>query len=140
MREVAAGGLVYRWEKGELWLLMILDQYGHWTWPKGLVEEGESLEEAAVREVGEETGLEVDSKEALTPVTYWYTRRGQRIHKEVHFFLMTKRGGRLRPQLEEIADVQWVTVDEVLRRLSYENSREMVEEARRKLENCGAAQ
>ena len=123
--------------KGQLWLLMILDRYGHWTWPKGVLEAGETLRQAAVREVEEETGLRVDAIEELTPVTYWYTRHGTCIHKTVHYYLMRVRGGHLVPQLEEIRDVQWVGIGEVGKKTSYKDAERLVEEAKRILENSG---
>ena len=133
----SGGVIIKREESSSFKVLLVEDRFGHWTWPKGIVEEGESLEEAAVREVAEETGLIAEVFHVLTPLTYWYTRNGKRIHKEVHFFLMQARGGKLSPQLSEIQQVEWVPWDEAPHRLSYDNSHKVWEEASRIMDEYG---
>jgi 8-oxo-dGTP pyrophosphatase MutT (NUDIX family) len=111
MHEVAAGGLVRR----DGLVLLILDAYGRWTFPKGHVEAGESLEETARREVREETGVEAEPIGAPRVVHYQVATRGTT--KEVHFFPMRYHGGTAHPLAGEVAEVAWLPYEEALARL-----------------------
>jgi len=127
--EVSAGGVVYR-QQPELQFLMILDGYGRWTFPKGGVEAGETLEQAAVREIEEETGIKgvVAGELGQTRYIYHHPRKG-RVHKTVTFYLVRYMSGRLRPQDGEVAGAEWVTPDEAARRADYEGYDRLVHKA-----------
>ncbi|MGH7893785.1 MAG: NUDIX hydrolase [Candidatus Binatia bacterium] len=140
MREFSAGGLVARRIRGA-WVVCLAGRRIHpgsdlvWILPKGHVEEGESMEETALREVREETGLEAEIVEPLGDVTYWYARREHdgrpvRIFKRVRFFLMQHRGGRFADRDEEMDDVRWFAFDRAEPMLAYANERLLMARAR----------
>jgi 8-oxo-dGTP pyrophosphatase MutT (NUDIX family) len=130
-QEESAGGIVFRLERGKPRYLLIRDSYRNWGFPKGHLEPGEEPENAAVREVGEETGLRSLLIRGLIDTINWDFRfRGQAIHKVCHFFLMEARRARTSPQRAEgITACRWMSFDEAQRRISYRNAREVLRRA-----------
>ena len=129
----SAGGIVIRHESGRAWLVVgsrRRDRDG-WTWtlPKGTPEAGETREETALREVAEETGLEVRISAPLDSIEYWFIQSGQRIHKTVHYFLMDPIGGDLAGHDHEFEQVRWVTFAEANSMLTFETERGLVARA-----------
>jgi 8-oxo-dGTP pyrophosphatase MutT (NUDIX family) len=131
-RETSAGGVVFRVEEGTPFFLLIRDSYANWGFPKGHVERGESTEDAALREVREETGLRELSSCGLIDTIDWYFRfRGRLIHKSCHFYLMETSESETAPQRAEgITACQWVTYAEAHEAVSYANAREVLRRAR----------
>jgi 8-oxo-dGTP pyrophosphatase MutT (NUDIX family) len=129
--EESAGGIVFRLERGKPRYLLIRDSYRNWGFPKGHIEPGEAPATAAVREVGEETGLRALRVRGLIETIDWEFRfRGQPIHKVCHFFLMESRRTRTSPQRAEgITACRWMSFDEAQRRLSYRNARAVLRRA-----------
>ncbi len=125
-QEVSAGGVVFRKcaERG-LRYLLIRDSYGHWGFPKGHLEEGETPSQAALRETGEETGLECLTLHGPIRVIDWHFRfRGRFIHKYCHFFLFESPEGEACPQRAEgITVCRWSSLEEAMSEVSYENAR-----------------
>ncbi|MDQ1912903.1 NUDIX domain-containing protein [Paenibacillus sp. GD4] len=110
MREISAGGVVYRRFEGQLQIQMIQDRYGKITLPKGKMETGETIEQTALREILEETGITGSIVQPLETITYQFTLSGVGlIDKEVHYFLVEATGGKLQAQVEEIRGVEWLT-------------------------------
>jgi len=97
-----------------------------WTLPKGTPIAGETLEETALREVGEETGLLVRIISPLHAINYTFVQRGTRIHKTVHYFLMEPIGGSLEDHDHEFEEVRWVSFEEAPGLLSFETERSLV--------------
>ena len=97
-----------------------------WTLPKGTPDPGESVEETALREVGEETGLVVRIIEPLPSIEYEFVQNGQRIHKTVHYFLMAPTGGDLSRHDLEFERVRWVPFEEAASLLSFATERDLV--------------
>ena len=97
-----------------------------WTLPKGTPIAGETLEETALREVGEETGLRVRIVSPLDAISYTFVQRGTRIHKTVHYFLMEPIGGSLDDHDHEFEEVRWVSFEEAPALLSFETERSLV--------------
>lgn len=97
-----------------------------WSLPKGTPIEGESIEETALREVAEETGLEVSLGESAGAIEYFFMQRGDRVHKTVHYFLMQPTGGDLAAYDHEFEEVRWVALEEAERLMSFETEREIV--------------
>jgi 8-oxo-dGTP pyrophosphatase MutT (NUDIX family) len=114
-------------------ILLISTQSGRrWQLPKGHVEEGETAEEAAVREVREETGVTGRILAPLPEVEYWYVERGpRRIHKRVEYFLLGYvEGDSANYDPREVSGAEWFSWETGLAKLSFENERRVVEQAR----------
>ncbi len=140
-RELSAGGVVVRRLRGRWFFAAIRPggkPEGVWALPKGLIARGESAEETAAREVGEETGVRARLAGKLGDVRYVYTWRGERVFKVVSFFLFRYAGGRLGdlpPALaHEVAEVRWLPLEEATRLLAYGGERTMAERALTTLE------
>jgi len=130
-RETSAGGVVFRMDAGAPLFLLIRDSYANWGFPKGHVEAGEAAEEAALREVREETGLHALESRGLIDTIDWYFRfRGRLIHKSCHFFLMETEESTTSPQRAEgITACQWIGYAPAHEALSYANAREVLRRA-----------
>ena len=126
-RAVSAGGVVVReGDRGPEVVICGRDSDGVWGLPKGTPDAGESLEEAAIREVSEETGLQVKIVKKIGVVEYWFSSDGVRYHKWVHHFLMRATGGDTEDHDEEYDRVEWLPVEEALRTLTFGNDKRMV--------------
>ena len=134
--EVSAGGVVFRLVcdrdgASRPYYLLIRDSYRNWGFPKGHLEAEEGPERAAVREVGEETGLCVLEVEGQIDTIDWYFRfRGRLIHKVCHFYLMRSESSSTCPQRAEgITACRWAPYDEAVTLVSYANARAVLERA-----------
>lgn len=132
--ETSAGGLVVRRDSDEVTVALIA-RYDRrrrlvWSLPKGHVEQGETVEQAALREVKEETGLTASIVAPLGIIDFWFAVEDRRIHKTVHHFLMRYDSGMLSDDDLEVVDVAWVGLDEVSSRLAYRDERRLVAKAR----------
>jgi 8-oxo-dGTP pyrophosphatase MutT (NUDIX family) len=132
-RATSAGGIVLRNLDGTLEIVLgkrLRERDGaSWTLPKGTPDGDESLEQTAVREVAEETGLEVRIIAPVGPVEYFFTQGGRRVHKTVHYFLMEVTGGNLAAHDHEFDEVRWVPIDRARRLMSFPTERGIVEQA-----------
>ncbi len=131
--ETSAGGLVVRTEAGTSAGALIgrLDRRGRlrWSLPKGHVEHGETHEQAAVREVEEETGISGRITARLGSVEYTFVAQGKRIHKRVHHYLMEAIGGELSDADIEVTEVAWVPLTDLPARLAYAGERRLARRA-----------
>ena len=127
-RETSAGGVVYRVHEGSALFLLIRDSYQNWGFPKGHLESGERAEDAALREVREETGIDDLAMRGRIETIDWYFRfRGQLIHKVCHFYLMETSQATTNPQQAEgITACRWVSFDEARGAISYANARKVL--------------
>lgn len=130
--EVSAGGLVIDFSGSRGLLIGRIDQKDAsrarllWSLPKGHIELGESPEEAALREVMEETGIESEITQALGVIDFWFMAGGKRIHKTVHHYLFTETGGLLAPQVSEVDEVAWFPLTEIVERLAYPDEKKLI--------------
>ena len=131
--EFSAGGVVVKKEKGQNLILVSQHSQHHgWVFPKGLIGdhiEGEQKEDTALREVEEETGAIGKIIKPLTPVEYWYVFEGEKIHKTVYYFLMEYVGGDITKHDFEMENVEWLPINEVALRLTYDSDKKVWQEA-----------
>ena len=129
----SAGGIVVRYEAGRPQLVVgsrRRERDGRtWTLPKGTPERDETTEETALREVGEETGLQVRITGPLDRIHYTFVQSGTRIHKTVHYFLMEPVGGTLERHDHEFDQVRWIDFAEAATLLTFETERALVAHA-----------
>ena len=135
--EFSAGGLVLDLG-GEVprgALIARTDRHGRllWSLPKGHIEDGETAEQAAVREVEEETGIAGVIVAELGTIDFWFVADGRRIHKTVQHYLMRATGGELSDADIEVTEVAWVPLPEIRAQLAYPDERGLVDAADRLL-------
>lgn len=138
-REFSAGGIVFKHEDHKL-MILVAQHSGHhgWVFPKGFIGdkiEGESKEATAIREVEEETGVQGKILEPVTPITYWYQMEDEKHQKTVYYFIMEDIGGDITKHDWEMENVEWLPLNEVEDRLTYDSDKKVWIEARQKIEN-----
>lgn len=127
--EVSAGGVVYRGDGARPQFLLIHDRYGKWTLPKGRVEKGETPEQAALREIREETGINGVIKGTVGDVRYVYEDFRGKVNKQVIYYLVEAVEGQVAAQLSEIRDAAWFWADDALTRFGYDNTVSIINHA-----------
>jgi 8-oxo-dGTP pyrophosphatase MutT (NUDIX family) len=128
--KVAAGGVVvdYRDPDAPRVLVVHRPRYDDWSFPKGKLDAGESIEEAALREVEEETGIRCHIMRKLSTIRYNYrTRAGESRPKVVHYFLMEAAGGQVKIDGDEVDGVEWLGEREAGLRLTYAHDKELLQ-------------
>jgi 8-oxo-dGTP pyrophosphatase MutT (NUDIX family) len=143
-REFSAGGVLVRRLDGR-WVLAAIRPAGKrpgiWALPKGQIEEGDSGEATALREVAEETGAHGRSLGKLGDVRYWFNWDGERVFKVVSFFLVRYEGGRLGDLpadfRHEVAEARWLPLDDAPALLAYTGERDMARKAAARLAEHG---
>lgn len=129
VREYTAGGVVYRRVDDKVDILMIQDRMGRWTIPKGHVEEGETIEQTALREVAEETGLtQFRLGEKLDKLHFFYRKEGKLIFMTTHVFLMEAIGDTdavVAEDSEGIVDAKWFDSVEALGLIEYKDTEKL---------------
>ena len=134
VEETSAGGLVVDRRDPVVTRAALIarhDRRGRliWSLPKGHVEEGETAEEAAVREVEEETGIRGRVIASLGTIDFWFVAEDRRVHKTVHHHLLEAVSGELSDADIEVVEVSWFTLEEVVGQLAYADEKTLVEKA-----------
>ena len=130
--EVSAGGLVIDATKTKGLLIGRRDhkdatgQRILWSLPKGHIEEGETPEQAAIREVAEETGITSEIERSLGVIDFWFMAGGKRIHKTVHHFQFKETGGLLAAQESEVDEVGWFPLADIVGLLAYPDEKKLI--------------
>lgn len=145
--QVSAGGVTFRTaENGIVEVVLIsVGEPGRsrWQLPKGRIDGGETKEATAVREVREETGIDAELLGVLGTVDYWYWDRHRaertRLHKFVHFFLLSAVGGDVTQHDREALEARWFPIDEAERVLAFESERKLVRKARELIDQVRSA-
>lgn len=129
-RATSAGGVIHR-SNGELIEVVLVHRRRPllWALPKGTPDSGETIEETALRETREETGIAAEIEAPLRAIQYFFVRRGTRFHKTVHFFLMRPVSGALEDHDAEFDEARWVQLEEARELLSYPTERLVLEQA-----------
>jgi 8-oxo-dGTP pyrophosphatase MutT (NUDIX family) len=131
-REISAGGVVYRRDEATDEVQVVLasrrTRRGQLAWglAKGGIEEGESHETAAVREVREETGYTAEIEASLGDTRYFYVWEDARIRKTVHFFLMRCTGGDPSERDDEMEEIRWFPLERAIKRAAYRGERDVL--------------
>jgi periplasmic divalent cation tolerance protein len=133
VKEISAGGVIYR-KNGDDLEVALIHTRNRWGLPKGHVEERERVEQAALREVREETGLEGKLMRKLGDIGYSYRdkvteREPVRIYKRVHFYLLRYLRGDVRDHDHEADDVRWFPIEQAVKQLKFATERKMVHRA-----------
>ena len=130
--EVSAGGLVIDFSGTKGLLIGRYDQKDAsrerilWSLPKGHIEAGETPEEAAIREVAEETGITSEISRELGVIDFWFMAGGKRIHKTVHHYLFKEVSGVLTPQESEVDEARWFPLEEIVSLLAFPDEKKLI--------------
>lgn len=135
-REFSAGGIVLRQAQDKSWEVLLIKnaamrdpKKAYWGFPKGHINIGEKSEEAAAREIKEETGIEVEIVKKLGDSRYVFSKNGEKVFKVVVYFQLKYISGEIKPQDLEVLEVKWVDKEEALKLLSFKKDKEMLERA-----------
>jgi len=134
-RIVSAGGVIFRRVNGKFEVALILHK-GDWCLPKGLVEGNETFEQAALREVREETGLNGELVDKIGETSYSFVQE-KRYFKTVHFYLLKLVGGSTDSHDSEVYRVKWFSISDALQVLTYVKEREILAKAMKMLRKGG---
>ena len=135
--EFSAGGVVFRKNENEQVEILLIRVKTRWSFPKGNIERGEPKDQAALREVKEETGVDAEILDYLGEVDYWYNIGLTRIHKFVYYYLMKYLSGDVVPQKEEIDEAKFMSIAEAEKLLSYSTDKEILERAIKSMKKLG---
>lgn len=116
-REFSAGGIVFN-EAGQV-LLTKHSQNKHWSFPKGLIDPGQTPEQAAVREVREEGGIEAEITGKVGYSKYVYNLNGEKIFKVVTYFLMKYLSGDPENHDWEVSEAGWFNPEDAIKQLTF---------------------
>jgi len=135
LEQISAGGVAFRLTDSEWEVAIVAVKPSlRWQIPKGIIDAGEREEQAALREVREEAGIDCELIEKIDTVEYWYfaTARGERVryHKFVHFFLLKYIAGDAADHDHEIAEARFVRIDEAVEMLAFKSEKDIVKKAK----------
>ncbi len=132
-REFSAGGIVFN-NKGQV-LVTKHSVNKHWGFPKGLIDPGETTEQAAIREVKEEGGVVAEILDKVGYSKYVYIFNGEKIFKAVTYFLMKYVSGNLEDHDDEVGELDWYAPEEAIKQLSYSQDKVLLQKTLDKIED-----
>ena len=118
--EKSCGAVVFDGDK----ILLIKQLAGHWGFPKGHVEGGETEVQTAVREIKEETNYDVEIDERYRYQESYSPKED--VKKDVVYFVAKKMGGNMLAQVEEIQDIEWLNIEDAINKLTYQSSKNVL--------------
>ncbi len=126
-KEKSCGSIIYKYSDNDLLFLVIKQTKGHYSFPKGHVEENETERETALREVKEETGFDIsfvgDFRKVITYMP------NDDVLKDVVFFLGNVIGGVLKAQEEEVVEIKWLNYEDALSVITYDDDKSVLRQA-----------
>ena len=123
-KEFSSGGIVVRNEGDFFVVLLIKDRFGHWSWPKGHIDKGESTVNAAIREIREETGLKkVTLVKKIGKTQYYHRLKGKLMFKTVFLYLFKTHQATFKIQKDEIDDARWFAPAEAIGKVKYKDAK-----------------
>lgn len=126
-KEKSCGAVIYKYENNNIYILLLKHNLGHWSFPKGHMEIGESEIDTALREVKEETNIDVDIDiNFRVKITY---SPFENVIKDVIYYVATPKSKEIKPQLSEIQDIKWYLAKDARDVITYKNDREILEKA-----------
>ena len=125
MKEKSCGAVIYKKENNDYKFLLIYQNNGFWSFPKGHVEDNEIEEETAIREIKEETNLDVNLDNNFKHKIE-YCIEHKNVMKEVVYFIATPKNEDIKPQLSEISEIKWLTYEEAMSIITYDNSKDIL--------------
>ncbi|HEY8559321.1 MAG TPA: NUDIX hydrolase [Pyrinomonadaceae bacterium] len=139
LEQISAGGVAFRGDRGKLEVAIVAVRPSRrWQLPKGLIDPGETEEQAALREVREEAGIDCALVQKIETVEYWYfaAQKGERVryHKFVHFYLLEYLAGDVEDHDHEIDEARWVPIDEAIDMLAFKSEKDTVKKAKMLIE------
>lgn len=140
LEQVSAGGVAFRSGASGIEIVIIaMNPSGRWQLPKGLIDQGETPEIAALREVREEAGIDTELVALVDMIDYWFISDWdeirRRIHKQVHFYLLRYTGGGVADHDDEVLEAKWVTVEKALELLAFKSEKDVVIKAAAMMDN-----
>lgn len=135
--EKSCGGLIYRQREGKVQLLLLRHRCGgHWSFPKGHMEAGETEMRTALREIKEETGLTVFLRDGFRETVEYSPKPN--VRKQVVYFIgFTLNESTLHPQEEEVSEIIWRDIDDALEAVTFRNDKNLISCAKKYLEHRG---
>jgi len=131
MKQEKSCGCIVINDKNEV--LLIHHNAGHWDFPKGHVEEGETDVQTAIREVKEETNIDVEVNEKYRYTTEYSQKED--VMKEVVYFLAKNVSDDKEEQIEEVSEVKWFKIEDAIEKITYDTSKEILVKLKNDLEN-----